>query len=327
MYHGFTDEQIQAARGANLAEYFQTHGFDCELRRNELHVKGFGGFYINTDTNEWHCFSKSGKNGGRNAVNCLMEMLGMDLKTAVSELAGCSYSRPTTYEQYSPPPPKKRKLELPERADNMRNVFAYLCQTRKIDGKIVEGLVRDGLLYQDKRGNAVFLHKNEDGEIVGAELQGTNSFKRFKGVAAGTSDSLFSVKIGGHQCHTDRAYVFESAIDLLSFKMLANPNKIQNSILVSMAGLKPNSLNALSEKGLRLYACVDNDEAGIKFTSDNGLIPCNRILIDNRVKDYNELLQLITRNRETIMKSAEEQNQAAVLNEVKSIPKVKHTRH
>lgn len=322
MYYGFTDEELQAARGANLAEYFQTHGYDCELRRGELHVKGFGGFYIKTDTNEWYCFSKGGKNGGRNAINCLMEMLGMDLKTAVSELSGCSYSRSPTHEHYSSLPTKKRELVLPERADNMRNVFAYLCQTRKIDGKIVSDLVQDGLLYQDKRGNAVFLHKDESGQIVGAELQGTNTYTRFKGVAAGTSDSLFAVKIG----EPNRAYVFESAIDLLSFKQLANPDKIQNSVLVSMAGLKPNSLNSLSESGLRLYACVDNDEKGLKFISDNGLIPCNKILIDNRVKDYNELLQLIMHNREMAAKNAEQQSQTAVQNEVKASARVAHSR-
>lgn len=322
MSYGFTKEQIEAARGANLAEYFQTHGYDCELRRGELHVKGFGGFYIKTDTNEWYCFSKGGKNGGRNAINCLMEMLNMDLKTAVSELSGCSYSRSPTYEHYSSLPPKKRELVLPERADNMRNVFAYLCQTRKIDGKIVSDLVRDGLLYQDKRGNAVFLHKDESGQIVGAELQGTNTYTRFKGVAAGTSDSLFAVKIG----EPNRGYVFESAIDLLSFKQLANPQKIQNCVLVSMAGLKPNSLKSLSEKGLRLFSCVDNDEAGLKFNSTNGLIPCNKILIDNRVKDYNELLQLITRNREMVAKSAEQHNQTAVQNEVKASARSAHSR-
>ncbi len=110
-------------------------------------------------------------------------MLGMDLKTTVSELANGSYIRPTYNELYSSPPPKKRELVLPDRADNMRNVFAYLYQTRKIDSKIVEALVREGLLYQDKRGNAVFLHKDENGQIVGAEIQGTNTYKRFKGVA------------------------------------------------------------------------------------------------------------------------------------------------
>lgn len=293
-----TDEMIAEARRTNLCDYFRSNGYEVEQWRNELHVKGYGGLYINTETNEWYCFLQADKHGGRNAINCLTEILGMDFKSAVEALTGerLSYIEYQTSERT---PPKKRELVIPERADNMRKVFAYLCQTRKIDSKIVNDLARNGLLYQDKRGNAVFVHRDEDGKIVGAELQGTNSYQRFKGVA-GTSDSLFAVKIGT----PDRAYVFESAIDLLSFRQLANPVKIQNSVLVSMAGLKPNSLKSLSERGFKLYACVDNDEAGIKFTSSNGLIPCNRILAENSVKDFNELLQTIERNRAEQAKAA-----------------------
>ena len=294
-----TDEMIERARNANLVEYFKSGGYEFEQRKSEVHVRGYGGLYVNEETNQWHCFSMSGKNGGRNAINCLTDVIGLDFKTAVSELVGYSLTRPInntkTYE-----PPKKRELVIPEHADNMRKVFAYLCQTRKIDSKLVSDLARNGLLYQDKRGNAVFVHRDNDGKIVGAELQGTNSYQRFKGVAAGTSDSLFAVKIG----QPNRAYVFESAIDLLSFRQLANPAKIENSVLVSMAGLKPNSLKTLSERGLKLYACVDNDEAGIKFTNNNGLIPCNRILAENSVKDFNELLQTIERNRAEQAKAA-----------------------
>lgn len=293
-----TDEMIEQARSANLAEYFKSGGYEFEHRRSEVHVCGYGGLYVNAETNQWYCFSMSGRNGGKNAVNCLTDVIGLDFKTAVSELVGYSHTRPINRTK-SYEPPKKRELVIPERADNMRKVFAYLCQTRKIDSKIVNDLARNGLLYQDKRGNAVFVHRDEDGKIVGAELQGTNSYQRFKGVA-GTSESLFAVKIGT----PDRAYVFESAIDLLSFKQLANPAKIENSVLVSMAGLKPNSLKSLLERGFKLYACVDNDEAGIKFTNNNGLIPCNRILAENSVKDFNELLQTIERNRAEQAKAA-----------------------
>ncbi len=70
-----------------------------------------------------------------------------------------------------------RELVIPERAENMRNVFAYLCRTRKIDSNIVSDLAHNGLLYQGKHGNAVFLHKGYNGEILGAELQGTNTLK------------------------------------------------------------------------------------------------------------------------------------------------------
>jgi len=314
-----TTEQIEKARQASLADFFIQNGYETERSRNELHVKGFGGLYINIETNEWYCFSQADKHGGRNAINCLTEIIGMDFKSAVEALTGQRLSH-FEYRTSERTPPKKRELVIPERADNMRKVFAYLCQTRKIDSKIVSDLARDGLLYQDKRGNAVFVHRDESGKIIGAELQGTNSYQRFKGVAAGTSDSVFSVKIGT----PNRAYVFESAIDLLSFRQLANPAKIQNSVLVSMAGLKPNSLKSLSERGLNLYACVDNDEKGIKFIADNGLIPCNRILAENSVKDFNELLQTIERNREAQEKGHEVQAAEKSPPPKTAIPKTAH---
>lgn len=68
-------------------------------------------------------------------------------------------------------------------------------------------------------------------------------------------------------------------------------------MLVSMAGLKPNTLKNLAESGVKLYSCVDNDEAGIKFTQSNGLTPCRKILEENGVKDYNDLLKSLTAKR------------------------------
>lgn len=284
------DELIQRARNADLADYFQHGGYECELRKNELHVKGYGGLFVNTQTNKWYCFSQAGENrGGGNPINCLTDVLGIDFKTAVEQLAGgrLVYERKQENVSFSE---KKKELELPEKNEDMKKVFAYLCKTRMLKPEVVTELARAGLLYQDKKGNAVFLHKGEDGKIVGAEIQGTNSFQRFKGVAAGTSESVFAVKIG----EPKKCYVFESAIDLLSFKQLAKPDKIQNSVLVSMAGLKPNTLKKFAESGMKMYACVDNDEAGIKFTQVNGLVPCRKILEENGVKDYNDLLKKLT---------------------------------
>ena len=267
-----TTEQIEKARQASLADFFIQNGFEAELTRNELHVKGYGGLYINTDTNEWYCFSQAEKHGGRNAINCLTDIIGMDFKSAVEALSGANMSY-MDYHKISSKLPQKKELVLPERADNMRKVFAYLCQSRQLDNKLVSELAHDGLLYQDNRGNAVFLHNDESGISIGAEIQGTNSEKRFKGVAEGTSDSLFSVTIGT----PTKAYIFESVIDLLSFRQLANQQRIQNSLLVSMAGLKPNSLKALSERGLQLFTCVDNDEAGMNFIKNNNLTQRNQI--------------------------------------------------
>lgn len=306
-------EQVEAARSANLAEYFKSNGYECELRRDELHIKGYGGLFVNTNTGGWYCFSEN--KGGTNAINCLTEMFGMDFKTAVKELAGNAVSYTPRRENISFLTPKK-DLVMPEKADNMRKVFAYLCQTRGISADIVSQLAHDKLLYQDVRGNAVFVHKNDNGEIVGAEIQGTNSEKRFKGVAEGTGESVFAFKIG----EPKKCYVFESAIDLMSFKQIANQEKIQNSVLVSMAGLKPNSLKSIAEKGMKIYSCVDNDEAGHEFEIANGLPSCRKVLVDNRVKDYNELLKKVSCPQE-ILKNPEHKSAAEKPNLQNAPPK------
>lgn len=311
-------EQVEAARSADLAEYFQSGGYECELRRNELHVKGYGGLFVNLNTGGWYCFSED--KGGNNAVNCLTEIMGMDFKTAVQELTGGSAVSYTPRQENNSLSEQKKELVLPERADNMRKVFAYLCKTRGISADIVSQLAHEKLLYQDVRGNAVFVHKNDNGEIVGAEIQGTNSEKRFKGVAEGTGESVFAIKIG----EPNKCYVFESAIDLMSFKQLANPDKIQNSLLVSMAGLKPNSIKSIAEKGIKIYSCVDNDEKGRRFEITNDLPSCRKVLIDNGVKDYNDLLKKV-RCPQEIKREPEQKNEGESLGSKN--PPTKKTAH
>lgn len=279
--NGFvTQEQIERARNANLAEFFLSGGYDCERVRNELHIKGFGGLYVNAVTNQWHCFGEN--KGGTNSINCLTEILGINFQAAVYALAGnCNICCDEIHKA------EKEKFVLPERADNMRKVFAYLCQTRKICSELVSRLAHDRLLYQDVRGNAVFVHRDECGNAVGAEIQGTCSEKRYKGVAKGTADSVFSVSLGKPR----RCYAFESAIDLLSFWQLADPIKIQSSLLVSMGGLKFHSIKKIADSGMTIFSCTDNDSAGIRFSKTNDLPHCRRILEENNVKDFNELLQ------------------------------------
>lgn len=119
---GIVHEMIEQARHADLGEYFKQNGYEIEQRRDELHIKGFGGLYINVDTNEWYCFTQPDKKGSKNAVNCLTDILGMDFEIAVSELVRYSYFCPFSYESISSPQ-TKQELVIPECVNNMRNVF------------------------------------------------------------------------------------------------------------------------------------------------------------------------------------------------------------
>ena len=65
---------------------------------------------------------------------------------------------------------------------------------------------------------------------------------------------------------------------------------------------------------------MDNDEAGSRFISENNLVPCNKVLADSGVKDFNELLQKTVRARELIDKSQSAQNLPTEPGKVKPPP-------
>lgn len=418
--------QIESARSANLADFFRSSGYECEQNGDELHVRGFGGLYVNTSTNSWYQFSEN--RGEKNPVNCLTEVLGMDFTSAVSALSAeafkkdnvnfsqktvskyelqnsknsepvitvvgshtagfdvasvgfevnrnysvaefnavlkkanelwinsdryngdtihkdsvvlsianldkdaysfkfnmleeynsvqdivdlnpmpifASISRDTIIEKLNKAEAQTQikqhgdKMEMPINEHEKKRIFAHLIKERKIDAKLIQELVDKKLLYQGSvkyngkdgseqyaKGNAVFVQKDMDGNIVGAEIHGTNSFKRFKKIAGSGDENLFQFPIGTPK----KVYAFESTIDLLSFKMLANPERLKDCLLVSMGGLKPNALKKFEANGMKVYSCVDNDEKGKKFNEVNGFQSAGRKLSEEGVKDWNELLQ------------------------------------
>jgi len=322
----------QSAREVNLADYFLQSGYTTERHGAEVYVKEFPGLTVNENTGKWYNHYEG--IGGRNAVDCLVKVCEYDFKQAVYELTGRDVTDVSTSEipqkarpQFTSPPKNSQSIEsekspvkalrMPERAEHMRRVFAYLCKERKIPAHIVEELAHAKLLYQSseefkttvngipqtiKNSNAVFVHTNESGDAIGGEVQGLNSFKRYKGVVAGTNNSAFMftpnpAESGKHKI----AYLFESAIDLMSFYAFCKPEKMQGVTLVSMAGLKPTIPKQLQEQGYKVYSCVDNADDGRKFEQNNNLTrPKNDLLVKADVKDWNDLLKLKLENPKAV---------------------------
>jgi len=309
----------QSARGANLADYFLQSGYTTTKHGAEVYVKEFPGLCVNQNTNKW--YNHYEKVGGSNAVDCLVSVCGHDFKQAVYELTGCDISDnsskdyPQDYKpQFTAPPNKQtsneeaKALRMPERGENMRRVFAYFCKERSIPSAVVEELAHQKLLYQSateiktdvngtpqvaKPPNAVFVHKDNDGNVIGGEVQGVNSFKRYKGVVAGTGDSVFSyTPLPIKDSDSKAAYLFESAIDLMSFYALAEKESLQGVTLISMAGLKPTVPKQLQEQGVNVLSYVDNDDVGRKFESDNGFNRGTDALEKAGVKDWNDALKM-----------------------------------
>ncbi len=321
------NELVQTARETDLLTYFQKSNYHIEKTGDNYYVKEIPGLCIKPDKNQWyHHYINEGRTN--NSIDCLTKVLGLDFNQSVFALTGQDITNlrssefPKKYApQYTSPPekikvPKENKvLKMPQQSPNMRQMFAYFCQTRKIPYRIVEELVHAKLLYQSqnvvnttvngtpqtfKNANAVFVHRNEKGEAVGGEIQGCNSFKRYKGIVSGTGESAFMFspfpsKNGKPKC----AYIFESAIDLMSFYTFCNRKKLEGAVFVSMAGLKPTIPKKLQSEGVKIVSCVDNDEAGRRFESENNFERSESVksyLDYNGFKDWNELLVFKSEN-------------------------------
>ena len=316
------DSLIQSARDTNLADYFLQSGYKTERFGAEIYVKEFPSLCVNQNTNQWYYHYE--KVGGSNAVDCLVNVCGHNFNQAVYELTGRDISEKPSYSypknerpQFTSPPKtektnpaeiKDKQLRIPDRAENMRRVFAYFCKERKIPAAIVEELAHARLLYQSsekiqttvngipqisKPQNAVFVHMDENGNAIGGEVQGVNSYKRYKGLVKGTGDSVFSyTPFPANDGKIKTAYLFESAIDLMSFYAFCKKEKMEGVALISMAGLKPTIPKQLQAQGVNVVSCVDNDDEGKKFeTNNNFKRPENRLLEKANVKDWNDLLK------------------------------------
>jgi hypothetical protein len=170
-------------------------------------------------------------------------------------------------------------------------------------------LIHSKHLYQESEtNNAIFPIYNEHNICVGAEVHGTLSDIRFKGVKQNSMPGYgFNVRVPDNhaQCF-DYALFFESAIDLLSFidiKLRHENKTLERCILTSMSGLKSNVIYNIHHvfstpsKSLTCVLCTDNDNAAFNFRES--VASTGIKYIDQRpiypYKDFNDQLLAIKR--------------------------------
>lgn len=274
----YTPEQIEQANNADISDYVQSH-FQCEKAGKEIHIKGYGGLYVNPETNEFFCHSEN--KGGKGLLEFCKKILDMPFLEAMRECVG----EAAEIKQFTPKaavePQEKKEFVMPEKSDaGYKNIYAYFINTRSISPEIVRDFANKGLIYptiskgvsktagkEYQKINAVFLHKNEKGEPCGADLQGIdiNPDYRFKGCTARDESDRGFVYDKGDTEKIDTVYLFEAPIDLMSFVEL-HP-EIENAKFVALSGLKPSTAEPYINSGLKVVSCVDNDSAGQDFNN------------------------------------------------------------
>jgi hypothetical protein len=212
----------------------------------------------------------TGGQGGGGAIDLIMHLLGVGFLQAAQWLQqhfpqaqeDLGLSLPINLSRMPPATPARAPgsasaLALPPKVqDHLGRVRHYLLQERRLPTYVIDPLIDAGVLYADRRANAVFLLLGKENQSVGAELRGTGPIP-WRALAAGSrkDQGYFSM---GPSLH--RAVILcESAIDALSCFTLH-----RDCLCLSTAGARANPLwlAPLIQQGLPIFCGFDADPAG-----------------------------------------------------------------
>jgi len=253
---------VEQARQADVLAFFEKRGLTFTHRGSAYRCHQHPSLAIKDDRLSWYWHSQG--IGGHGAIDYLMKMERLPFQQAVEAVTGIDTVTIQTQQESEQP----KKLLLPEKKWNALRLYGYLCQKRGIESGIVNALMDEGKLYEDKRGNVVFVGFDEQGTARFASLRGTYGDGAFHMDCTG-SDKQYGFCMAAYE-PSDRLYVFESPIDAMSHASLekditgdADAWKAHNRL--SLAGTSDAALPFFLNQHpnvRELVFCLDNDRAG-----------------------------------------------------------------
>ena len=292
----FTERQIDDARRTDLVTFLRSRGEKLVRSGPEYRwvYRDGSGEHDSVTVRSGQWFDHKRQIGG-DAIGFLQEFDGLSFREAAAVLLGQQYAKPVPSRLTAQGDERERKpFTPPPRAPNMHRLYAYLCKGRHISPKVVTHFVRAGMLYEDAEyHNAVFLAADEKNEPRGGMKKSTLSGSAFKQTMAG-SDTRYAFH---HKGSSGRVYVFEAAVDLLSFITLY-PQDWQNHSYLALDGVSSKPLRHFLDTHSdvqEVCLCLDNDQAGIEATrritsqlNEWGYDQVSSLLPE--YKDWNEML-------------------------------------
>lgn len=259
-YIHFTEEQKYRASCVDLVEFLRRQGE--KLIRSGPEYRMASDHSVTVRGNEW--YDHAAKEGG-GPISFVQNYCGLSYPEAVTRLLEGEQGQ-----IYEPAPRKreepKKEFIQPPVSREMRRVYAYLLKKRLIDREVLSTFVWAGLIYEDEKyHNAVFAGKDEHGVVRHAHKRSTSDIGKTFRINVEGSDPRYSFHWNGT---SDRLYVFEAPIDLLSFLTLY-PKDWQRHSYVALCGVGEQAMLWMLEQApefRRPILCLDHDAAGIEAT-------------------------------------------------------------
>ena len=266
--------------------------------------------FIEKPDGKWIFYDNKGR-FGKNSIDpitFLREGFEVSFDDAVYMLSGGRPSAPIakpqkldTLKREITPQEKPTYTPTTPAPDKLRNVKAYLIQTRKLPKELVLPLIDSGRIYATYYENpethkqtlvCAFKITDENGNDVGCDSCAPQPEFKFKHLFTGSNADYawcFPYEVE-EITPTTPIFFCEAPIDTMSLCALSGTP----GIYVSMAGLKDSTFNSVSEKlGGTPIICVDNDEAGDKFAARHSDIPR---MVAPIGKDWNDTLKHYVEN-------------------------------
>jgi hypothetical protein len=287
---------VEQARTADVLAFFEKyHGFTFAPMSGGYRCRQHKSLAVKADRLSWYWHSRGV--GGFGALDYLVKAENMAFREAVEVVTGISPVAATP--RLETPPPKS--LVLPDKTGLSLRLYDYLCMKRGIDGEVVNTLIQRKMLYEDKRGNVVFVGRDELGAARFASVRGTYGDCAFRGDCSG-SDKRYGFAVAAC-APSDRLYIFESPIDLMSHASLVNADigdtgAWKRDSRLSLSGTADTALDFLLNKQNAfkvLVFCLDNDRAGreaaVQLARKYAFRGYTALNEPPRGKDFNEDLQ------------------------------------
>ena len=296
-YIHFTEEQKERANSVDLEEFLRRQGETLLSSGREKRLESDHSITIRG--NEW--FDHAAEEGGL-AIDFVQKFYGLSFPEAVTMLLGGeqgeAYSKARGKEEVRKP------FELPPKNNEMRRVFAYLMKHRFIDRDVISFFAKEKLIYESRElsvdktkehHNAIFVGYDEDGVPRHAHKKGIyTEGKGFRG-NIDSSNPCYSFHYLGS---SDRIYVFEASIDMLSFITIHKNSNWKKHSYVALCGVSEQALFKMLEINPSLshvVLCLDYDPAGIEACEKISDMLIEKDIVCSRLKsngkDWNEDLK------------------------------------
>ena len=322
----YTKEQYEQARyTGNALEYAQRQGYDL-IPQNGYYKMREHDSMVFTPAGRWFWNSR-GVHGG--ALEFMIYYEGRTITDAVLTLCNDpEYTQGRPQERQVPvsrPAPQvaapataaipKTAFRLPNKADNLRQLFFYLCNDRGLDKTVVKEMIRQERVYQavfvPKSGkpmyNATFIYRDNNGKAVGAYQRGMFDppgqipYKR----DVPGSDKQYGWLLASPEAPATEVRVFEGAIDaasdasLYALPMMSDtPWQESPTDRLSLEGLSPQPLENYLQSHpdvRKITLMLDGDNPGRRAAKEIAQIYTARGYQVEDVtppfgKDWNEVL-------------------------------------